>query len=696
MTLSNILTQDLLIEIGCEELPPKSLMTLSAAFKEAVIADLKAANLTFSTVHEYAAPRRLALMIESLQTQQQDHQIEKKGPPVAAGMKDGQPSPALLGFAKSCGVEVADLQVSETEKGAWYSMLQTVKGEQTAKLIPAIVEKALNNLPIAKRMRWADNSFEFVRPLRWLILMLGDQVIESEIFGVKAGNTTRGHRFHTTNELKITRPSQYAKILFDHGFVIADPKIRQIRILEEVEKKTSAYGVAVIKPELLEEVTALVEWPVAMVGEFETRFLEVPQEALISTMQDNQKYFPIVDQQGKLQSKFCFIANIDSKEPQHVIHGNERVIRPRFSDAEFFWTTDKKVLLNDYLPRLEKVIFQAKLGSQADKMRRVAELASLIAQELGANVAQVKEAALLSKCDLLSNMVQEFPELQGIMGRYYAIHEKRSQVVADCLEQIYWPKFAGDQLPVSKEAQALAIAERIDTITGIFAIGQIPTGSKDPYSLRRSALGALRIIIENQHHLDLKKLIDKAASLMPDGVKADAYQASEAALNYILERMKAYLIDKDAVPADSLESVTSMKLTQPLDITKRIAAVTEFRKLSEAGALSNANKRIGNILRKNNVALAGNPQESLLEVDEEKALFLVTQAANQQVDALVKTQNYVQILKVLSALAQPLESFFDKVMVMCEDEKVRTNRLELLTLIKNLFQQVADISALQE
>ena len=696
MTISNILTQDLLIEIGCEELPPKSLMTLSAAFKDAMLNQLTAANLTFSTVHEYATPRRLALVIESLQTQQEDHQIEKKGPPAAAGMKDGQASPALLGFAKSCGVDVADLQISETEKGAWYTMLQTVKGGQTANLIPAMVEKALSQLPIAKRMRWADNSFEFVRPLRWLVLMLGDKVINAEIFGVKAGDITRGHRFHTDKALKIPLANQYAKILFDQGFVIADPKIRQIKILEEVEKKTNHYGIAVMKPELLEEVTALVEWPVAMVGEFETRFLDVPQEALISTMQDNQKYFPIVDKQGKLQPKFCFIANIDSKEPQHVIHGNERVIRPRFSDAEFFWNTDKKVALRDYLPRLEKVIFQAKLGSQADKMRRTAELSAVIAQELGANVAVVKEAALLSKCDLLSNMVQEFPELQGIMGRYYAIHEQREAVLADCLEQIYWPKFAGDQLPISKEAQALAIAERLDTITGIFAIGQIPTGSKDPYSLRRSALGILRIIIENQHNLDIKKLIEKAVSLMPDTVKSDAHKASEAALNYILERMKSYIMDKDAVPADTLEAVTSLKLTQPLDITKRITAVTEFRKLAEAKALSNANKRIENILRKNNIILTGKASASLLEMPEEKALFTVAEAANQQVNTLIKVQDYAQILKELSTLAQPLEQFFDKVMVMCEDEKVRNNRLELLTLIRNLFQQVADISALQD
>lgn len=696
MTTFEIDTQDLLIEIGCEELPPKALKTLSEAFVASIVDDLKNAGLTFGTVHEYCTPRRLALHIEGLAAKQPDRNIEKKGPPVAAGMKDGIASPALTGFAKSCGVSVDALTINETDKGSWYVFQQHVLGEATTKIIPALVEKALNHLPIPKKMRWGNHDFSFVRPLRWLVMLFGDQIIPCEIFGVHSGNTTRGHRFHCPESFNLKSPQTYVEKLKEQGFVIVDFATRKQMILDSValatKNATNGKGTAVIKPELLDEVTALVEWPVALIGTFETRFLDVPQEALISTMQDNQKYFPIVDQTGKLQPQFCFISNIESKVPQAVIDGNERVIRPRFSDAEFFWNTDKKGRLEDHLPKLEQVVFQTKLGSQADKTHRVTQLAEFIALQIGADVTKTKRAAQLAKCDLLTNMVQEFPELQGIMGRYYALQQGEDATVAHCLEQIYWPRFAGDALPQSLEAQALAIAERLDTIVGIFAIGQMPTGSKDPFSLRRNALGVLRILVECGHDLDLKALIEMSAKTLPESVQASA--AITPVLNYILERMKAYAADFGTA-ADTFESVANLNLTRPVDITKRLSAVLEFRKMEQAPALANANKRISTILRKNLTGPVDNPVESLLVDDEEKNLYASVMAIHAEIGTLSQQQNYPQILKTLASLAAPLEAFFTEVMVMCPDENVRNNRLALLALIETLFKQVADISALQ-
>ncbi len=696
MTTLGIDAQDLLIEIGCEELPPKALKSLSEAFVASIVGDLNNAGLTFGAVHEYCTPRRLALHIEMLATKQPDRNIEKKGPPVAAAMKDGIASPALTGFAKSCGVTIEDLTISATDKGSWYVFNQSVLGEATTKIIPALVEKALNHLPIPKKMRWGNHDFSFVRPLRWLVMLFGEAVIPCEIFGVHSGNTTRGHRFHCPEPFNLSSPKTYADALKNQGYVIVDFDQRKQMILDSValvtKNATDGKGTAVIKPELLDEVTALVEWPIALIGTFETRFLDVPQEALISTMQDNQKYFPIVDQAGKLQPQFCFITNIESKAPQAVIDGNERVIRPRFSDAEFFWNTDKKGRLEDHLPKLEQVVFQTKLGSQADKTHRVSVLAEFIALQIGADVTKTKRAAQLAKCDLLTNMVQEFPELQGIMGRYYALQQGEDAIVAESLEQIYWPRFAGDGLPQSLEAQALAIAERLDTIVGIFAIGQIPTGSKDPFSLRRSALGVLRILVECGHDLDLNVLIEMSAKTMPESVQATA--AIAPVLNYILERMKAYSADF-GTPADTFESIANLNLTRPVDITKRLSAVLEFRKMDQAPALANANKRISTILRKNLTGPVDKPVESLLIDGEEKTLYASVMAIHAEIEALSLAQNYPQILKTLASLADPLEAFFTQVMVMCSDETVRNNRLALLAMIETMFKQVADISALQ-
>ncbi|GBU10216.1 glycine tRNA synthetase beta subunit [Gammaproteobacteria bacterium] len=692
-----ITKQDLLIEVGCEELPPKSLKILAEAFVNTITQELKDLNLSFGRVHEYCTPRRLAVLIEALESKQQDHTLEKKGPPVNAGMRDGTATPALLGFAKSCGVDVAHLQISKTDKGEWYSLTQAVTGKQTAKLIPAILEKALNNLPIPKKMRWGDNNFAFVRPVRSLILMLDEQVIAAEIFGVKSGNISFGHRFHCDKPIKIDAACNYASLLETQGFVIVDFNQRQQRILDQVSLCVKAFGKAVIKPELLNEVTALVEWPVALIGTFETRFLDVPQEALISTMQDNQKYFPIIDENGKLLPQFCFISNIKSKDPQAVIHGNERVIRPRFSDAEFFWNTDKTGRLEDHFAKLEKVIFHAKLGSQADKARRVVILAHDIALKINADPIKVERAAILSKCDLLTNMVQEFPELQGIMGRYYALNQHEDSIVAACLEQVYWPKFAGDGLPQTPEACALALAERLDTLVAIFAIGLIPTGSKDPFSLRRNALGVVRILVECNYDLDLAQLIELSIQTMPDNINAAAAKVS--ILNYILERMRAYSTDF-GTPADTFEAVANLNLTRPVDIIKRLHAVMEFRKLEQAAILANANKRISTILRKNIAvnklhATVDKPVEKYLIDAEEIDLYHLIIAITAEIAPLVRIQSYAQILARLTQLAEPLEAFFTKIMVMCDDENTRNNRLALLALIEIMFKEVADISALQ-
>ncbi|OYQ69241.1 glycine--tRNA ligase subunit beta [Wohlfahrtiimonas chitiniclastica] len=687
-------TADLLIEIGTEELPPKFLNTLSNDFKGLIEAELQQAKLSFDACEVFAAPRRFGLLIKGLMDQQADYVNEKRGPAVSAGMKDGEPTKALLGFARGCGVDVSELQTVATDKGEWFAYTETISGQKTVDLVPQMLLHALNKLPIAKRMRWESNEFEFVRPVRWIVLLYGNDVIETEIMGVTSGRTTRGHRFHSEGSLTINAPSDYEALLLNDGKVMANFNDRKAAIVAQVEKATAQYGQAIMLPALLDEVTALVEWPVVLVGQFEEHFLDVPQEALISTMQDNQKYFPIVDKDGKLTRYFCFVSNIESENPQEVISGNERVIRPRFSDADFFWNSDKKIPLADYLPRLATTIFQTQLGSQKDKTDRVGALSAVIARSIGADVEITAQAASLYKSDLLSNMVQEFPELQGTMGRYYALEQGLDARTAHALEQVYWPKFAGDRLPESKEAQALAIAERLDTIVGIFAIGQIPTGSRDPYSLRRAALGILRISIEKEIDLDLKDLINVAFMNLPQALQKD--DVEEKVLNYILERMKAYTAEL-GIAHDTFESISALDLNNPLDILRRLRAITAFRTTDAAHSLIQSNKRISNILTKNlKDQDAMTVDAALLQEDAEKALFAAISFIEPALKDAMQAHDYVATLSHLSTLAAPLDQFFTETMVMCDDLAVRENRLHLLNLIRQYFKNMADLSLLQD
>lgn len=687
-------TADLLIEIGTEELPPKFLNTLSNDFKELIVAELNQAKLSFDECEVFASPRRFGLLIKNLVGQQADYINEKRGPAVVAGFKDGEPTKALLGFARGCGVDVEQLTRVSTDKGEWFAFEEKVEGKKTVDLVPAMLLNALNKLPIAKRMRWESHEFEFVRPVRWIVLLYGNDVIDTEIMGVKSGRTTKGHRFHAEGVLTVTEPTQYEALLESEGKVIPNFAKRKANIIEQVAKATAEYGNAIMEPSLLDEVSALVEWPVVLVGQFEERFLDVPQEALISTMQDNQKYFPIVDKDGKLTRYFCFVSNIESENPQEVITGNERVIRPRFSDADFFWNSDKMIPLADYLPRLATTIFQTQLGSQKDKIDRVSALSVVIAKSIGADVSVVTEASQLYKADLLSNMVQEFPELQGTMGRYYAIAQGLDSRVAHALEQVYWPKFAGDRLPETKEAQALAIAERLDTIVGIFAIGQIPTGSRDPYSLRRAALGILRISVEMNIDLDLKDLINIAYLNLPAELQKPEVEAK--VLTYILERMKAYTAEL-GIAHDTFESISALELNNPLDILLRLKAITEFRKTEAAHSLIQSNKRIANILDKNlKDQSAVEVNQSLLNEDAEKVLYSALSDIAPMLQKSIADHQYEETLAHLSTLAGPLDQFFTDTMVMCEDLAVRENRLHLLNQIRQYFKAMADLSLLQD
>lgn len=683
---------DLLVEIGTEELPPKALKKLSEAFTDGIVAALQEAGLSVQAVHPYAAPRRLAVWLEGVPVQQADQWIERKGPAVAAAFdKDGKPSKAAEGFARSCGVEFAALQQVETDKGAWLVFRQQQAGQATRELFPAMVEKSLAALPIPKRMRWGSGTAEFVRPVHWIVLLAGNAVIDAEILGIKTGRVTYGHRFHAPAPLSINTPDEYA-VKLGEACVIARFAARRELIQRKVMALAAELGGTAIMPDaLLDEVTALVEWPVPVAGRFEERFLAVPQEALISTMQDNQKYFALVDSNGKLMPHFITVANIDSRDPHQIAAGNERVIRPRFSDAEFFWNQDKQTPLAERRAALQKMVFQQKLGTLYDKSARVAQLAAYIAEQLGADSALAVRAAELGKCDLVTSMVFEFTELQGTMGRYYAQHDGEHPEVAAALEEQYLPRFAGDGLPQTPTGRILALAERLDTLAGIFAIGQKPSGAKDPFALRRAALGVLRILIEQHLPLDLVALLDQAA----DGLTAQlgAKPATHEVLDYILERLRAYY-QEQGIGAELVEAVASLKPSQPLDFDRRVKAVAAFRQLSAAESLAAANKRISNILKKVEGALPESIQPALLQLPAEQALAQAIQHQDNKVTPLFAAGEYEAALLSLAALREPVDRFFEEVMVMADDLDLRQNRLALLNRLRGLFLRVADLSVL--
>ena len=688
-------SRDLLIEIGTEELPPKALKKLSAAFERGVIDGLQKAELSLQHVQAYASPRHLALQISGLQTQQADKKVERRGPAVQAAFDaDGNATKAAQGFARSCGVEVNNLVELKTDKGSWLVFHAEEKGRPAAELIPDIVLQALEKLPIPKRMRWGDLEAQFVRPVHWAVLLFGDDVIDAEILSVKTGRITYGHRFHHPGPLTIASPDEYEMLLESEGKVIVNFDRRRQAVRGQIEEAAmSKNAKAVIDDDLLDEVTSMVEWPSAVIGNFEQRFLDVPQEALISTMSSNQKYFHLIDSNGKLLPHFITICNIESKDIDKVREGNERVIRPRFADAEFFWNQDRKQPLARRVDKLGSIVFQKQLGTLLDKTRRVAKLAEHIADQLGGDKLLALRAAELCKCDLMTDMVFEFTELQGIMGRYYATHDGEPTEVARALDDYYKPRFAGDELPDTVTSQALGIADRLDTLVGIFAIGQTPTGDKDPFALRRAALGVLRIIIEQKLDLDLHALISKAANHHDKSVKAK--DAIDAVFAFMLDRLNAYYKDQ-GIRHDVSDAVLCLQPHRPLDIDQRIHAVTAFRSLPAADSLAAANKRIGNILKKITGKLPDKVNPGVLQDEEEKALYTQLTTLDSKVQSDIDKGDYQSALTELASLRDNVDSFFDTVMVMAEDEALKNNRIAILNRLHGLFMQVADISRLQE
>ncbi len=686
--------KDLLIELGTEELPPKALKSLSQAFKNGVAKGLDDADLSYEQIKLYATPRRLALVISQLSSQTPDKSVERRGPALQAAFdEEGCPTKAAQGFARSCNVEVEQLSKLETDKGAWLAYTIEEQGKPAAELLPAIFQTALDKLPIPKRMHWGDLDAMFVRPVHWAILLFGSDIIESKILSVSTSNTTRGHRFHKPLNLTINSPAEYEQQLLEQGMVIADFDRRQALISQQINDAADKIGaVAVIDPALLDEVTSMVEWPQVIVGEFEAHFLDVPSEALISAMKKHQKYFHLVDSNEQLMPYFITISNIESTDPQQIKQGNERVIRPRLSDASFFWSQDKKTPLENKLERLKTVVFQNKLGTVYDKTQRVTALAAIIAAQLESDVSLAQRAAQLAKCDLMTEMVNEFPDLQGIMGRYYALNDGEDEAVAIALDEQYMPRFSGDKTPASATGQALAIAERIDTLMGIFALGQIPSGDKDPFALRRAALGLLRTIIENKLVLDIPALLQQSATLFAEEV--DAASACEPVYKFMLDRLKGYFADQ-GISSDVFDAVIALTPPQPYDIASRIAAVNQFKQLDAAESLAAANKRIANILKKLRGESPTEVDSSLLVEAAEKQLAEQLKAVTRKVAPLLADSLYTQALTELAELREVVDTFFDDVMVMSEDEALKNNRIALLSSLQGLFIQVADLSQLQ-
>jgi len=686
-----------LFEIGTEELPPKALRKLSVALGKGIADGLTKAGLGYKGYCVYSTPRRLAVLVNNLDDAQADTVIDRRGPALTAAFDaQGNPTQAALGFAQSCGVRADQLETIKNTKGAWLMFRQAQQGRPATELLGPIIENALAQLPVPKYMRWGSLESAFVRPVHWLVMLFGNEVIAASMFGITAGRETRGHRFHHDKSLYIAQPEGYAPLLESEGHVMPDFDMRLEAIRAQVmELAVTVNGRAVIDDDLLDEVTAMVEWPVALTGEFEERFLDVPPEALISAMKRHQKYFHLVDPHGKLLPYFITVSNIESRDMDVVRAGNERVIRPRLADAAFFWDQDRKQRLIGRNDDLKNVVFQKKLGTLQDKAVRIAEIAIYIAGQLGGNKVWANQAASLCKCDLLTAMVGELPELQGIMGRYYAIHDGEPDEVAQAIDEQYMPRFAGDELPATITGQAVSIADKIDTLTGIFAIGQLPSGDKDPFALRRAALGALRIIIERQLPLDLVELIKEAVQAYRK--QNDMKIASEVAgqvYGFMMERLRVYYTDA-GIEHDVFEAVMSCQPTRPCDFDSRLRAVESFRKLPEAESLTIANKRIHNILRQAGDVIPDSMNSLLLKEDAEQALAKHMSTLSAEVHLLLDQGDYTKALERLASLRNPVDTFFDKVMVMTDDKDIRVNRLALLNNMHGLFMRVADLTRLQ-
>ncbi|WP_286235963.1 glycine--tRNA ligase subunit beta [Thalassotalea sediminis] len=685
--------ETLLIELGTEELPPKSLQKLAKTFFQQIIDQLDKAELSYSSANWFASPRRLAVQVIDLVEKQADKEIEKRGPAVNVAFDEqGNPSKAAMGWAKSNGITIEQAQRLKTDKGEWLLHKALQAGKSVQALIPEMVTTALGKLPIPKPMRWGSSRIQFIRPVHTLTLMYGEEIINGEALGVESNNLLQGHRFHHHGLVALKHAKDYEETLYQ-AYVVADYQRRKELILEQIKQaETSLDAVALIDEELLEEVVSLVEWPKTLVGTFDKAFLDVPPEPLIYSMKDHQKYFPVEDKNGKLLNKFIFVANIDSKDPEQVVFGNEKVIRPRLSDAEFFFTTDKKKTLASRLESLESVLFQKQLGTLKAKSERIASLSQHIANIIGDVPELAHRAGLLSKTDLMTEMVLEFPQVQGTMGKYYAQHDGEDSQVAQALEDQYRPRFSGDRLPEGTIGCAVAIADKVDTLVGIFGINQPPKGDKDPFALRRAAIGLIRIIIEKQLNLDIKDLVAHSVSLYGD--KLTNENINEQVIDFVLGRFKAHY-QEQKVTVDVIQAVLANAPTAPLDFDKRVSAVNHFKSMEASQTLAAANKRVGNILAKFEGKLSETFDTTLAIDEHEKNLANTFANVKATVKLLVEAQDYQQAFTELAQIKQPIDEFFDNVMVMADDEQVKINRLTLLNEIRNSFLDIADISVLQ-
>ncbi len=683
----------LLVEIGTEELPPKALKQLSESFKQGIEEGLTKAELAFSSIKALATPRRLAVVVTALQGQQQDKVVEKRGPSIDVAFDEsGEPTKAAQGWARSNGIEVNEAERLETDKGAWLLHKAEVKGESLAQLLPGIVEDALKRLPIPKPMRWGDSDAQFIRPVHTLCLLFGDDLIDAKLLDVQSGRHINAHRFHAPDGFDIQHADDYEAQLYKHH-VIADQAKRMELIRSSINDLASQLGGKVESDEdLIEEVSALVEWPVALSASFDEQFLAVPKEALIVTMKDDQRYFPVEDAQGQLKPVFIFITNIDSKDPEQVIKGNERVVRPRLADAQFFFESDKKQTLRTRLDKLATVLFQKQLGTMKDKSERIATLSARIAKALNADSDQAHVAGELCKADLVTDMVSEFPETQGVMGRHYALNDGLDTAVADAIEQHYWPRFAGDSLPTSDVSRAVALADKLDSLVGIFGIGQTPKGDRDPFALRRAALGLIRIIVESNLNLDLYDLID--AAIEGFGERISNKDVRENVFEFIVGRFRPWY-QEQGVAVDVIQSVLARAPSRPADFNLRIHAVAAFKQHEAAESLSAANKRVSNILSKSEGELTGQVDHDLLKAAEEKTLAAQISETETSAEPEIAAGNYEGALTRMAALKSPIDDFFENVMVNDDDPAIRQNRLNLLYQLRGMFLRVADISLLQ-
>lgn len=686
---------DLLVEIGTEELPPKALKSLMQAFGEAIGAGLDRERLAHNALRVFATPRRLAVLVADLACRQADRTTELKGPPASVAFDaQGRPTAAARAFAEKCGVPIEALGRTATAKGEWLTGRADEEGRHADEVLPAIVQEALDKLPIPRRMRWGEFDFEFVRPVRWLLLLHGGDTVAATLFGRESGKVTRGHRFLAGGDIALKVPREYAAVLEKKGRVVADFEARRQRIVVGVETAAASVGgTPVGSDELYDEVTALTEWPVPMIGRFDEAFLDLPPEVIVATLTHHQRYFPVVDSAGKLQAEFVTVANLDSKDPDRVRDGNERVIRPRLADAAFFREQDLQVPLPDRLPLLEGIVYSQGLGSLRDKSARVARLAVEIASRLGLDSAAVERAAWLARCDLTTGMVGEFPELQGVMGSHYAAAAGEPEAVARAIREMYLPRHAGDALPSSDAGRVLSLADRIDSLAGQFALGRKPTGNRDPLGLRRAALGIVRILVEQELDLDLGALL--AASLADQPVTAaDAAALGNELYDFVNERMRSWYLDGRGIAAEVFESVRTGRPASLHDFDLRLAGVAAFVELPQAESLAAANKRIANILRQSGEHAFGAVDPALLEDGAERDLYRALETASSEVRPLMRQREYAAALRRLAELREPVDRFFDDIMVMTEDDATRRNRLALLSALRVLFLGIADISRL--